>query len=774
MCRSVVYALLVCLLAYPARAQNVCSLYLDIRLQEKHTLEPVSPAVVYIDELQKSFQADENGEVHMDGLCAGSYTCHVEAAGHVGLSQTIAVKENTRISLKMAHSLKEVTIKEDRVKTVLQSKESLDKQQLAAASGKSIGDVLQAVNGVTLLSNGGTVSKPVIHGLHSNRILMVNNGIRQEDQQWGSEHAPNIDPFLANRITVIKGAAGVRYGTDAIGGVVLVEPAPLRTTGWGGEVNLAGFSNNRMGVAEGMIEHGFKNIPGLAFRLQGTLKQGGNYRIPGYYVANTGVKESDYSAAVAYRKAHQSIELFYSHFNTDLGIYRGSHTGSKDDLLNAIKSDTPLVSAGFTYDIGRPCQHVVHDLAKVKLNAENKLGKWSLVYAFQHNFRQEYDVVRKDDGKAQLNLTLNTQTLNLNLDHVNWKGLTGEIGVDGIYQTNRFPAGDRLFIPWYNTVGGGLYLIERWKKNDWTVEGGLRYDYRWYNVWNNEGSNQAVVEYQYAYSSVSGTLGVNKKVNDKLDWSATLSNAWRAPQANELFSAGLHQEAARIELGNKDLRPERSYGLNMEGKWQATSKLSAELSLYSQYINNYIYLEPGPDLLTIRGYFKTFNYKQTNAWLNGTDLSAKYQWTDGLETSVKASFLLARNVTAKDWLILMPADRLSFNTRYTRSLSNTLKDCFAEIGGKYVFQQHRIPGNFDDIDYPGPPANYFLLNASAGTTLYVHKQPLYLSLAVENALNTRYRDYMDAFRYFIDQPGRNVALRIRVPFETKGKTSSTN
>jgi iron complex outermembrane recepter protein len=320
-----------------------------------------------------------------------------------------------------------------------------------------------------------------------------------------------------------------------------------------------------------------------------------------------------------------------------------------------------------------------------------------------------------------------------------------------------------------------MYLIERWKKNDWTVEGGLRYDYRWYNVWNNEGSNQAVVEYQYAYNSLSGTLGANKKVNDKLELNATLSNAWRAPQANELFSAGLHQEAARVELGNKDLHPERSYGLNLEAKWQATSKLSTELSLYSQYINNYIYLEPGPDLLTIRGYFKTFNYKQTNAWLNGADLSAKYLWTDGLETGFKASFLLARNVTAKDWLILMPSDRLSLNTRYTRSLSNTLKDCYAEIGGKYVLQQQRVPENFDDIDYPRPPAAYFLMNASVGTTLHINKQPFYLSLAVENALNTRYRDYMDAFRYFIDQPGRNIALRLRVPFETKGKTaSSTN
>ena len=182
-------------------------------------------------------------------------------------------------------------------------------------------------------------------------------------------------------------------------------------------MNLAAFSNNRMGVASAMIEHAFKKIPALAFRLQGTYKKGGNYRIPGYWVANTGVDEQNYSATMAYRKATLWYEAFYSHFDTDLGLYKGSHTGNRNDLLNAINSDVPLVPAEFTYDIERPRQHVQHDLGKAQLYADTRIGMWNLTYAYQHNFRQEYDVVRIDKGNAQLNLTLNTQSLNLNLDH---------------------------------------------------------------------------------------------------------------------------------------------------------------------------------------------------------------------------------------------------------------------------------------------------------------------------------------------------------------------
>ncbi len=765
--RLAVLCFLLCISVQSAKAQPACTARFSVLVSETHTGLPVASATLYLNNGPRGYEADEAGNIHADSLCPGTYNWVIQAEGHAPDTGTIILKEDAIIKIKLAHSaqsLQQVTVRDDRVRTILQTKETITKTQLDEGAGKTLGQLLEKVNGVNIFANGGTIAKPVIHGLRSNRILTLNNGVRQEDQQWGDEHAPNIDPFLANNITVIKGAAGVRYGTDAIGGVILVEPAALRAKpGWDGEVNLAAFSNNRMGVAEGMVEHSFAKVQGLAIRLQGSVKRGGNYRIPGYWAANTGVSEVNYSATAGYKRAHQSFELFYSHFDTDLGLYRGSHTGSKEDLLNAIKSDTPRVSAGFTYDIGRPRQQVVHDLIKAKANTDTRIGKLGLTYAFQHNFRQEYDVVRVETGKAQLNLTLNTQTLNLNLDQKPVKNFTGQIGIDGIYQDNSFQNGDRLFIPGYTSAGGGAYAIERWKKNSWTVEGGVRFDYRYYDVTNHEGNDQHAVHYQYSYNSLSSTLGVNKPVLPGLELSATASSAWRAPQANELFSAGLHQGAARIELGDKDLNPERAYGLNLEGKW-TKNKFNAELSLYSQYIKDYIFLKPGPDLLTIQGYYKTFNYSQTNAWLNGADFSAGYKWSDHLQTDFKGSFLLARDVTQKGWLILMPPDRLQLSTRYTTTLSSHFRNCYAEVNGRYVFSQTRVPSNFDAVDYPRPPAAYFLLDASVGSTIILRKQPLMVSLSVDNALNQRYREYLDAFRYFIDQPGTNVVLRIRVPF----------
>lgn len=106
-------------------------------------------------------------------------------------------------------------------------KKELSPEELSKTRGRTLGESMKELTGVTTLTTGNSISKPVIHGMHSDRILILNNGIRQEGQQWGSEHAPEIDPFIANKLSVVKGAQSVRYGANAIGGVVLVEPANL-------------------------------------------------------------------------------------------------------------------------------------------------------------------------------------------------------------------------------------------------------------------------------------------------------------------------------------------------------------------------------------------------------------------------------------------------------------------------------------------------------------------------------------------------------------------
>lgn len=767
---SITLLLLLCINTYAQKTN--CKIYVTAEVIEKHNLETIHPAIIHVDEQQKDYQVGEDGKVMIRDLCPGDYTFHIHAFGYEHHAEVVTITGKTDLRFKLIHiehKLNEVSIKEERTHiSLIQSKEQMNKAAIAANSGRTLSEMLQTINGVSMLSNGGTISKPVIHGMHSNRIVLLNNGVRQEDQQWGGEHAPNIDPFLANNITVVKGAAGVRYGTDAIAGVVLLEPAPLRSKpGTEGEVNLAGFSNNRMGVASAMVDHNFKSLPALSIRLQGTFRKGGNYRTPDSRVANTGVNENNFSVTAGWKKRHYSIETFYSHFDTKLGIYRGAHTGNQKDLMAAIESPTPLVPAEFTYAIDRPMQHVKHDLVKTKLLAETRAGVWSLTHAYQHNFRQEYDVVRVDRSNAQLNLTLNTQSLNFNFDHKQWHNFSGSAGIDGFYQENFFQPGDRLFIPNYRSFNSAFYAIERYRGKGWTLEGGLRYDYRSYEVFNPEGSDQHIVRYPFAYSNLSGTLGFQHQLNKTWSWSLTTANAWRAPQPNELFSAGLHHSAARIELGNKNLQQEQAYHVNLEAHHIKQDELRLDISVYMQYINNYIYLSPGAPIQTIRGFFKSFHYQQTDALLNGFDATFTYTWNQYLQSNVKASFLRAEDLKAHDWLIQMPSDRLSAGTKFTIDINDHFKEFYFGVNGRLVLQQVRIPDNFSEIDYPFPPDTYTLLELESGVQIRYKEQSVYLGLSVYNALNTRYRDYMDAFRYFVDQQGSNVAVRVRVPFTSR-------
>jgi iron complex outermembrane receptor protein len=433
-------------------------------------------------------------------------------------------------------------------------------------------------------------------------------------------------------------------------------------------------------------------------------------------------------------------------------------------LYHAIQSPIPLINANFSYDIQRPKQVVTHDLLKIKGYLENNWGVWNLTYAFQHNFRQEYDIMRVDNGKAQLNLTLNTQNIGINFNHKKLGYFTGQMGIDGQYQHNTFRDGDRVFIPSYYSYSAAAYMIERYSKNKWTAEAGVRYDYKHFEMYNPEGAQLINVRYLFDYRNPSATLAFKYQINTKWEVSSTLSNAWRAPQAPELFSAGLHQGGARIELGNRNLSPEKSYSINLSSKYEIANKLKIETSLYTQSIQNFIYLKPGQDMLTIKGYYKTFNYTQINALLYGNDFLAEYFINKHWNVQTSMALVRAWDKSEHTWLILMPSDRFNLGGKFQSDISKTLQEAFVGINTQYVLQQKRIPVNFDQIDYPRPPAAYLLLNAEAGMKINLRKQALFFSITASNLFNTKYRDYMDIFRYFLDQAGTNFIVRFRVPF----------
>jgi iron complex outermembrane receptor protein len=747
-----------------------CNLVLNIRFIEKHngkvldaikvTCRPLSAATPPQQTL-----SDENGMVTFAALCDEAYTIHVESEEYDDPDVQLIPGKGAVSIIKLQHnhqSLHTVTVRGSATGQLLLPQETISSTQNNDQLGADISMQLAQMTGVNVISNGANIAKPVIHGLHSNRILMLNNGVRQEDQQWGTEHAPNMDIYNQT-LTILKGAAGVRYGTDAIGGVVLSSPSPIRSeSGWGGNIVVGSESNSRGGSVGGMLEHRFRKHPEFAFRLQSSAKAEGNYQLPGgYRVANSGLREWNYAGTFQYRGLHSVAEIYYSHFGNTTGIYRGTHTGNQSDLLNAIASDTPLISSGFSYNLGRPRQVVSHDLVKVKLDRETRKGTIDLVYAFQNNFRQEYDVIRVENGKAQLNLRLQTHTINLNWERKDARFLRGETGVEGLYQHNFFADGDRVFIPSYYAYAASAYAIERFEKVRWKIESGLRVDYRHFDMYNPQGATLQNVRYQFDYRNPSFTLATNYRAAKDLNLMLTLSSAWRAPQASELFSAGLHQGAARIELGNRNLQPEQALNasLNVNGQWRVW-RIEAET--YAQRINRFIYLSPGGQVLTIRGYYNVFNYLQTNAFLRGTDINISCKPDTHWRFELRASMLRARDLEQHDWLILMPADRLSSSVRYEGKVAKV--PYFMCLNGQLVGRQTRLPANFVSIDFMPAPQAYFLLGAEIGTEVAFKQQHIFITASGTNLLNSSYRDYMDVFRYFLNRPGRNISLHLRIPF----------
>lgn len=645
------------------------------------------------------------------------------------------------------------------------TKDELTGSELDKTKGKPLAEALKEITGVSTIQTGSSISKPVIHGLHSNRILILNNGVRQEGQQWGFEHAPEIDPFIAKKLTVIKGANSVRYGSDAIGGVILVEPNDLQynLNKFKGEVNLIGFSNGRAGVISGIFEGSMKQLPNIAFRMQGTLKRAGNISAPDYTLKNTGYEENNFSLGVGYDKGGEiGIEGFYSQFNTKIGIFPGAHIGNLTDLEIAFRRKVPFNTGAFSYDIGRPFQDIHHDLLKVKgyITTGNDT-RLTAEYSWQYNERSEFDIHTPNNpalvNQPELFFGITTYTGDVMMEHRNLGPFKGKTGVSFMRQTNL--AKGRDFIPNFENYSGGIYAIEQTTLGMLELEAGIRYDYKWQKIYKNVNGN--IYSPDFSYSNFSGILGGKYWIQNDMWFSLNLGTAWRPPSVSELFSDGVHHGSASYEIGNESLSPENSYQAIGTFHYDNENNFHAEATLYYNYISDFIYLQPRPPaILTIRGAFPAFYYEQADAEFKGLDADISYSPFPFLTFESKASIVRAFNLSADEYLFLIPADRFENAITFKAGDVSFLKDVSLSFSALNVLKQTRVPAN---TDYVPPPDGYMLFNTDLEFSVPVGKQDLRFGLSVDNIFNTSYRDYLNRFRYYTDDPGRNITLRLIVP-----------
>ncbi|ADB37983.1 TonB-dependent receptor [Spirosoma linguale] len=769
---------------------STCTSVLKGQILGQENREPLVGATLYVRELKTGAVADSAGYFQLGQLCPGNYTIDFQFVGYKVTTQSIVIRQEPLVRLNPVllvpdnQTLQEVVVTEHRseAQQLLQTQVSLSGAALDQTRGQSLGESLKALTGLYAIQSGPSISKPVIHGLYSNRIIILNNGIRQEDQQWGSEHAPQVDQFLASRLTVIKGAASIRYGSDAIGGVILVEPSAMPTRpGIQAEVNLVGATNGGMGVVSGLVEGAFdKKLAGLSWRLQGTLKRSGYVKTPNYYLENTSYQENNFSGDLHYDHKNFGVELFYSQFDTKVGLFTGAQVGSLADLYTAISRPEPLVQPVFSYALNRPYQAVQHDLFKGRAHLHlPKGGTLTATVSRQQNTRREYDFVSFSGiTTPELYLKLVTHTADLVWEHAPIKTeaggragqWSGSVGFNGITQGN---VRQYLFlIPNFRNYGAGLFAIERYAVGRLTLEGGLRYDYRWLRAYFLDEVTKQIYFTTHNWQNANGSLGVAYQLRPDLTLTGNVSTAWRAPNVADLYSNGLHQSAVAYERGNPNLRPEQAVNSNLVLAY-AGKRLSGEIGVYSNRIENYIYLKPDSvPIVRQRGAFPSYTYNQVRATFRGVDATLTYKFTDQLAFTTKNSLLFAYNQTDHDYLVFIPANRSDNTLRYDWDRWGKLAKPYVSMTGLYVSRQNRSPSvttrqeNGAVIftgDFAAPPPAYFLLGAEVGFQTQLGKQPLSVILSGTNLANVAYRDYLNRFRYFADEPGRNIMLKVKLP-----------
>lgn len=783
---------------YSVHAQNKTH-RLVICVKDKASGQLLSATSVSIE--GKSFMANDSGQIVIERNSFKSFHALFSHVGYADLDAHFypkdTVERDTVFLTPGGGALEQVTVTgyvaSNGVNAVAPAV-SLKQGDLDRTRGESLGKILQAVAGVNMLQTGNTIAKPMVDGLYGNRVLVINNGVRLEGQQWGIEHAPEVDPSIAHEITVVKGADAVRYGAEALGGVILLDPSPLpfNDPALHGEVNLNGATNGRGGGGSAMLNSSFKKAPQLAWRVQGSYSKLGNYETRDYYLENTGTEQKNFSGTVGYQAEKFGGQLFFSQYQTSLGIFIGSDIGSVADLIARIHATGPFERGSFSYKYSPPYQSVKHQLLKAKLYYNTRdSSHFEISYNLQIDHRNEYDIRRASRSTIPINdWILHTNTLEGTWQKTfagKWHTTAG-VNLRGQSNYNDTITLANPFIPNYSVNSIGGYGIERLTLNNkFDLEAGGRYDYQKFNAagqrylyqyYDSLGHvvpNEQVPYYtghltlhggyhQYGgdrtFKSVSFIMGGLWKINELWNLRSNLGLAWRTPNPEELYAYGLNQGSSAVEYGDSTLKSEHGY------KWittvaKAGKSLSFYANIYFQYIQHYIYLNPTDSFSqTVTGSYPVFRFLQTNAFLKGLDFDGKYNFgNDGrlFQYELKASIIRAYDLTKDAYLPSIPADRYTNSLQWNIPDSKSLTNNFLQVNYLYVTRQTRYTPN---SDFVGPPGSYGLWGLNGGTKILLGdgSKSLTVDLAVDNLFNVAYRDYLNRFRYYADDIGRNVQL----------------
>jgi iron complex outermembrane receptor protein len=673
------------------------------------------------------------------------------------------------------------------------NKTILTNRDLEDLSSLPFGEVLKHINGVSTLNTGNTISKPVIHGLHSSRVAVINNGVRIEDQEWGVEHEPSLDINSVDQIFVLTGADKLEYSGNSLGGVVVTLPKAVRKSlGFSGKTLFTASSNGRGGSLASKFENRFSSD--WFANLNWTIKKFGDFETPDYILSNTGYGENNVSLRTGKNNVNSGIEFYYSFFNKNVGILKASHLHTGEDQYRGINSPVPLKISDFTYAIDAPKQEVQHHVAKIDFYTNlTKLGKLDVSYNYQLNRRFEYDIRRSSTNKKpSIDLTLDTHVINFKLTSNISSKLNTKFGLESKFQENfaNPDTGIRRIIPDYTKYDLTAYAIGNLAvKENFLFELGFRYDYthidayKYYrkSLWEarnydelyadiaiREVSSQILANPKFNFGNLSFSIGSYFSLGRHHDLYINYALLARNPNPSELFSEGLHHAAARIEIGDLSLRSEIGRNIQLSYKYKSNT-FQASFSPYLNDIENFIYIIPTGSRATIRGTFPVWEYKQNNAVLYGFDYDLNLDISEKLSFNQKISVTKGFEKISNKALIDIPP--LSIKNEVTLHVPK-YKDLELTLESEYVSRQNQFPDNNFDLyiprtdtfvllDLSSPPPAFHLLHLKSSLNL---NEKTKIGLRINNLLNESYRNYLNRMRYYADDLGINFSLFLNKRF----------
>lgn len=762
MVKNYIAGLLLWLLTGMSLNGQGCSYTFSGVVYNKHDNQPLDFVLVHIQELNVNTYTDEKGFFSIPQICPGYY--------HISLTHLACATTKYYIHISgdlfdeyyldhHHHLLEEIrfSVKQQKVSPSNHASK-ITTDNLNAQSGKTLANILTLIPGVTTIQSGPGLEKPMIQGLTGNRILLVHQGIPLESQQWGIDHAPEIDPNGIDQVTLITNGGAVRYGMQAQGGVILTDDKiENNDPHWHGNVKSAYHHNGRHGLLYLQTRKAFSNSNLI---IKSGIQGAGDQKTPDYYLTNTGFHQASGSVSyIKWKNTETWHKWHYSIFSNNTGIFRGAHIGNLSDLEEALNRKRPFfVSDSFSYTINAPQQKTNHHLLKYSFSGVlPQSWKWSLHTALQLNHRREFDIRRGERSSIpSLDLFLFGQFSEIVFQKNNLEA-GGQIKFSN--NVNKTGTGILPLMPDYYAFQTTVFASQTWKKKNVFFDVGARIEWK---MIKSNGNRIVDTFFDRNFLNLAFHSGLRTDLGRQAEYLTNITFIHRSPDVHEFLSNGLHQGIAGIEEGNPNLKPESS------AKW--THEWKAEKSHHRYFVSafvhafhNYIYLKPSGELrLTIRGAFPVYQYIQTDVFLTG--LSGISEWEMGGHSLWvnKIQYTYANDIKSDSDLVYIPPLRVQ--SGFSHSFVNISLFHELNLGVECIYTSKSWHST-NTFDLAPPPGDYFLANASVKMIWKTKsKNDLSLLCKVENIGNVRYRDYLNRLRYFADNPGTQISFILSVNF----------